>query len=375
MAQRRPARGGTPGRRATPSARSTRASAERAGAQVGNVQCGLAPQAGAYAAPGTALHVPPPARPAPCSATGSTQTIFAHQLHRMKHPARLAHGAARHAAAHAQAWGHLGPLTTTRGACSLVSSHAHAPRAGLACGGPKLHLGSLMMTRMACSQVHSEPHLTAASSSLNASLASSCAAARARASARPGGRLHAQRGAANLKISNPRYLHAAARCEGLSLCRARPRALQACPAALCGLQAPCYEQGPALARPDRELSVLASRFPTLSVPLRTVQQHRPAAPGRRRALDAYMNAPSACGAASAGAAAGAPTGAAAAPAAAAAGAATPLAVEAAATRADAAAAGMATSAGDAAAAGSSFTTCKNCRSQHAELIYVCMYVM
>ncbi len=293
----------------------------------------------------------------------------------MKHPARLAHGAARHAAAHAQAWGHLGPLTTTRGACSLVSSHAHAPRAGLACGGPKLHLGSLMMTRMACSQVHSEPHLTAASSSLNASLASSCAAARARASARPGGRLHAQRGAANLKISNPRYLHAAARCEGLSLCRARPRALQACPAALCGLQAPCYEQGPALARPDRELSVLASRFPTLSVPLRTVQQHRPAAPGRRRALDAYMNAPSACGAASAGAAAGAPTGAAAAPAAAAAGAATPLAVEAAATRADAASAGMATSTGDAAAAGSSFTTCKNCRSQYAELIYVCMYIM
>ncbi len=111
------------------------------------------------------------------------------------------------------------------------------------------------------------------------------------------------------------------------------------------------------------------------LPLRTAQQHRPAAPGKRRALDAYMNAPSACGAASAGAAAGAPTGAAAAPAAAAAGAATPLAVEAAATRADAAAAGMATSAGDAAAAGSSFTTCKNCRSQHAELIYVCMYVM
>ena len=260
-------------------------------------------------------------------------------------------------------------------ASSPVSSHDHAPAAGLACGGSKLHLGSLMMTRMACSQVHSEPHLTAASSSLNASLASSCAAARARASARPGGRLHAQRGAANLKISNPRYLHAAARCEGLSLCRARPRALQACPAALCGLQAPCHEQGPALARPDRELSVLASRFPTLSVPLRTVQQHRPAAPGKRRALDAYMNAPSACGAASAGAAAGAPTGAAAAPAAAAAGAATPLAVEAAATRADAASAGMATSTGDAAAAGSSFTTCKNCRSQHAELIYVCMYVM
>ena len=179
----------------------------------------------------------------------------------------------------------------------------------------------------------------------------------------------------NLKISNPQYLHAAARCESLSLCRARPPALQACPAALCGLQAPCHEQGPALARPDRELSVLASRFPTLSVPLRTVQQHRPAAPGRRRALDAYMNAPSACGAASAGAAAGAPTGAAAAPAAAAAGAATPLAVEAAATRADAASAGMATSTGDAAAAGSSFTTCKNCRSQYAELIYVCMYIM
>jgi len=54
---------------------------------------------------------------------------------------------------------------------------------GLACGGGGRHLGSLIMTRMACSQVHSEPHFTDASSSLNASLASSCAGhARTRAS-------------------------------------------------------------------------------------------------------------------------------------------------------------------------------------------------
>jgi len=138
---------------------------------------------------------------------------------------------------------------------------------------------------------------------------------------------------------------------------------------------PCFEQGPAHARPDRELPVLASRFTTLSVPLGTAQQHRPAAPGRRRALDAYINAPSACGAASAGAAAGRPTGAAAAPAAAAAGTATPLVVEAAATRADAAATGIATSAGDAAAAGSSFTTCSNMpKSTCRTYIYIYEYV-
>ncbi len=192
---------------------------------MGNVQCGLAPQAGAQAAPETALHVPPPGRPAPCSTTGSTQTIFRTSIAQNEAPGQA--GSWRSSAC-GGARASLRPPGATDDdarASSPVSSHDHAPAAGLACGGSKLHLGSLMMTRMACSQVHSEPHLTAASSSLNASLASSCAAARARASARLGGRLHAQRGAA---ISKSQTLNTYTPLPGARASLSAGRALRPC---------------------------------------------------------------------------------------------------------------------------------------------------
>ena len=77
--------------------------------------------------------------------------------------------------ARARGVGHLGSLMVTR----MARSHIHKPsRAAHTVWARAVgHLGSLMMTRMACSHVHSLPHLTDASSSLNASLASSCRAA------------------------------------------------------------------------------------------------------------------------------------------------------------------------------------------------------